>query len=87
MLKKLDSSLFGFSEWRAGSLADLGVATKFHDIAAFRNRIRSCAIGYADGSEVPCRPKEGTVAVMMRVDTVVFWTHFLVREFELVFDN
>jgi hypothetical protein len=86
-MDRLDSSLFTFSAWRSGCLADLGVATKFHDIIAFRHRIRNAAFGYTDGSCVPCRPKSDTVAVALWTGEYAFWTHFTLKEFETVFGD
>jgi hypothetical protein len=82
----IDPSLFTWQVWRAGSLADLGVATRYHDIVAFRHRIRNATVGYTDGSSTLCRPKADTFSVMMKLaNGEVFSTHFSPREFEAVF--
>ena len=82
-LPQLDSSLFDFSTWEAGSLTLLGLRTRFEDLFRHRELVQHYAIGWAHGTSLACRPKMDCRGVMFRLSTgEIFWTHL--TEFEFV---
>jgi hypothetical protein len=88
MIPELNSSFFTWELWRAGSLVDLGLVTRYWSICSPEGMqlIRKYAIGYCDGSGTVVRGKPGTIAVMFFKDGEHFWSHFMLREFEVVFE-
>lgn len=87
MLQRLDSSLFGWQEWRAGSIVEVwGVRHREQSLVAHAALLRQHAIGWCPADMVPCRPKPGWVAVMFALpDGREFWTHLTGREFAAIF--
>lgn len=81
-MQKLNSSLFTWSRWRAGSLADFGIVSRKTFILANRKTLKRFGVGFCDGGAVPCRPKSGKVAVMFFVNGKHFWNHLNKDEFE-----
>jgi hypothetical protein len=80
--QRIDSSLFTWEAWRAGSLLEvLGVSLRLLPRERIRVKLRRYAIGWCPGGEVPCRPKADQFAVMFRVGDREFWTHLLPSEF------
>jgi hypothetical protein len=86
---KLDSSLFDFLTWRAGSPLDLiGYRhCRSSDLIRFRNIIKEYAIGYCHAEYIPCRPKIDCIAIMFEVDGRNFWFHVTSGEFAKIFLN
>jgi hypothetical protein len=85
IIPNINSSQFFFSRWNAGSLIDLGVYTRTVDILEKCNILKKFAVGWCDGSLVPCRPKSETIAVMFYKNEEYFWTHLTKEEFEKTF--
>ena len=86
-LEKLPSYEFFYERWNAGSLHSLGLLARYYDVISFRGKriIKEHAIGWSDGENVPCRPKEGTIAVLFYKDGTYFWTHLMINEFNEIF--
>ena len=82
---RLNPSLFDWSRWRAGCLAEFGVQTRYEFLIAAGSVLRQHAIGWCFGENLACRPKPGTMAVMFWSEERHFWTHLTVREFREVF--
>jgi hypothetical protein len=89
MLVKLDSSLFTWLLWRNGNPIELiGVRhCRTDDLICMRNTLREKAIGFCDGTSVPCRPKPETQAVMYFVNEKHFWFHLTNKEFAIIFKS
>lgn len=87
-LQELNSTLFTWSRWRSGSIADFKIPCRYKCITSpFSKRIlRECAVGYCDGTKLLCRPKEKNKAIMFFNEGKHFWTHFRDKEFKEVFD-
>lgn len=71
---------FSFSMWRAGSLAEFGIETRYASIKRNRHIIRKYAIGFLDASKLWVRPKLNAVAIMFWCGRH-FWTHLSTEEF------
>jgi hypothetical protein len=84
MPPKLDSTLFTWQLWRGGGSRTLGLFLSYGDARSRvgRNILRSVIVGWCDGTNLPCRPKDGHIAVMCWQDGVQFWFHLQVAEFE-----
>jgi hypothetical protein len=84
---RLDSTLFTWGAWRAGSIHDLDVACREVEILSPRGRgvLRAHVIGWCPAEALPCRAKEGEIAVMCFKGGEQFWFHLRRREFEGVF--
>jgi hypothetical protein len=88
MLEQLDSSLFDWSTWRAGSLSEVfKIQCRERYIIGAKELLKEHAIGWARAECVPCRPKSGQVAVMFTLEDRVFWSHITQREFDQVFGD
>jgi hypothetical protein len=89
MIEKLDSSLFDWQLWRARNVADLlgGYRLRFYNIDKIRDNIKRYAVGYCDGSELMCRPKENHIALMCFVNNEHFWFHLRKEEFNEIFKS
>ena len=84
----MESSLFDWSTWRAGTLHDLGVWFRNGSVMLpeAKGIVRSYAVGWCNAARIPCRPKVQHVAVMfVRPDGELFWTHLRQNEFAAVF--
>ena len=81
-MQKLNSSLFTWQRWRAGSIADFGIVCRRQFIIANKETLRKYAVGYCKGESVPCRPKTDRIAVMFFYNGEHFWNHILTDEFE-----
>jgi hypothetical protein len=91
MLSHIDASNFDWLSWRQGNPHLLFGASR-GELATprFAQFLRRYAIGYCDGSVVPCRPKVGFNAVMFQIDSrngdaYLGWCHLSHEEFEKVF--
>ena len=84
-LPQVDSSLFDFYTWEAGSLLVLGLQTRTNCILLNRKKVQEHAIGWANGISLPCRPKENCRGVMFEKDGERFWTHLFEDEFIALF--
>jgi hypothetical protein len=85
MIEQLDSTLFDWQKWRAGSIADLNILCR--EVEIFRNKriLKEFAIGYCYGENLPCRPKANTMAIMFFKGEIHFWFHLRDKEFKGVF--
>jgi hypothetical protein len=75
-------------KWRLGSpLEILALNCRFDCLTSQIGKaiLRNHVVGYADGQQVPCRAKEGTIAVMFFKGEEHFWFHLRDAEFEAVF--
>jgi len=88
-LEKLDSSLFDWSTWRKRNVSDLlkGTHLRFHNLEYVKDIIKRYAVGWAEGTELPCRPKAGHVGLMMFKDDEHFWFHLRKNEFVEIFSD
>jgi hypothetical protein len=81
-LPRLSASGFNWSRWRRfGLFQQLGMACRTGDIVRARSELRRCAIGWARGEDLPCRPKDGVAAVMWLEDGHLTWCHLTMAEF------
>jgi hypothetical protein len=87
MIPKLQGIYFDWTAWRAGSVADLGIVCREQFILANKKAIKQHAIGYCLGTDVLCRPKKNSIAVMFNKDNIIFWNHFTIKEFQKIFDG
>jgi hypothetical protein len=85
MIPHIDASNFDWLSWRQGNPHLLFGASRGELATDFAQLLRRYAIGYCDGSVVPCRPKVGFVAVMFQKDGDTGWCHLSHDEFERVF--
>ena len=87
MLEKLDSTLFTWLNWKAGSIHDLGLFCRYYDITSVKGVpiLHKYAIGWCYGENLMCRPKIGQIAIMCFKDDEEFWFHIRKNEFEEVF--
>ena len=86
-IPRLKSYSFSFEKWSAGSLANLGLKTRFADISENACLIQKYAIGFLEGEKLSVRPKNDCVGVMFFYDGVEFWTHLTLKEFNLCFPD
>ncbi|MDP4224747.1 MAG: radical SAM protein [Bacteroidota bacterium] len=86
-LPEIDSSLFGWSEWRSGSINDLFIPSRFDSITSVKGKetLRQYAIGWCPAEKLPCRTKIDHVALMCQKDEQQFWFHLRNNEFYEVF--
>jgi hypothetical protein len=86
MIPRLNSSLFDWLTWRNGSPLDVFQIPCRTD-ALVRHRLLLCqhAVGWCPGEYLPCRPKEGQIAVMFFKDNRYFWFHLRAGEAAAVF--
>ncbi len=85
-LIQLDSSLFTWLNWRAGSIHDLGLSCRYFDIITRgKELLKKYAVGWCYGENLPCRPKENEIALMVFKDGEQFWFHIRNKEFNEVF--
>ena len=84
VIPQLDSSVFTWERWRAGSIHDLGVPCRKEWILSPYGIgiLRDLIVGYCDGERLGCRPKIGEVAVMVEKNGETFWFHLRKEEFE-----
>jgi len=87
MLYRMHGISFDWLTWRNGWLDDLGIKHNYFDIINNQNRIKKYAIGWCLGTEVLCRQKEDTYAVMFLKGERQFWTHLTKKEFEEIFSD
>jgi hypothetical protein len=85
MLKKIDSTLFDWQTWRAGTLLDLNCFNRFYSIIENEKVLKKYAIGFCKAEELNCRPKQNCFAVMFEIENKRFWTHIREQEFKKVF--
>lgn len=76
---------FSFEKWSAGSLANLGLETRFESISSNIPLIRKYAIGYLNANKLFVRPENDCIAVMFFYNENEFWTHLTLKEFDLCF--
>lgn len=86
-LKKLDASLFTWSNWKAGSIHDLGLQCRYFSITSLRGKeiLKKYAIGFCKGENLLCRPKKNEIALMCFFEKEHFWFHLRKKEFTEVF--
>lgn len=82
-MKKLDSTHFTWSKWRAGSIHDLGVPCRYFAITTEPGKsiLQKHIVGYCPGEELMCRPKLDHTALMCFKDGEHFWFHIRNKEF------
>lgn len=88
-LEKLDSSLFTFDLWEAGSVHDfLGETDCRYDNLIqekYKNAIKENAVGWCRGEDLSVRAKEKHVAIMCFYNGKHFWFHLRNNEFYEIF--
>lgn len=81
-MKKLDSSLFTWQRWRAGSISDFNIPCREEYIIKNAYVLRKYLVGYCNGFELMCRNKPKYKAVMFFYNNIHFWFHITEREFK-----
>lgn len=83
----IDSTLFTYDIWNAGSVHDLGIEHfRFENLEDHKEKIKENLIGFCFGEELACRPKENEVALMYeKEDGTKFWFHIRNSEFVEIF--
>jgi molybdenum cofactor biosynthesis enzyme MoaA len=86
-LSSINSAQFTHDLWRAASLKDLGVDSRYPAITSLRGRdlLKANAVGWCHGERLPVRPKLNHIAVMCHKDGEHFWFHIRTSEFVEVF--
>ncbi len=85
-IHRSNGQCFDWLTWRAGSILEVfNIKHRYDNILLNRNKIRKHAIGYCLADNIPCRPKEGYIAVMFEIDFRQWWTHFTIKEFNITF--
>jgi MoaA/NifB/PqqE/SkfB family radical SAM enzyme len=86
-IPRLSSSLFDWQTWRLGAefITVFGAKLRWHYMSVMADAMRAAAIGWCDGSSVPCRPKADHAAVMFRINESEGWCHLRWSEFHKVF--
>lgn len=84
---KLDSTLFTWDIWSAGSIHDFGIEHfRYNNLKEHKNKLLNGIKGYCFGEELSCRPKENEVALMYEKDDgTLFWFHIRNSEFYEIF--
>lgn len=87
-LPKIDSTLFDWQKWSAGSIHDFGIPCRYESLTSQESKriLNEYAIGWTYGENLPCRPKENHIAVMFEKDDNKFWFHMRNNEFVEVFE-
>lgn len=79
---------FDWISWRGGSVTEMfGIRHRFEPLYRNGDIIRQYAIGWCGADNIPCRPKQGYIAVMFETDFRRWWTHFTVKEFDAIFNK
>lgn len=88
-LPKLDSTLFTWLNWKAGSIHDLGLKCRYEEITSAVGKLilKTVAIGWCFGENLPCRPKAGEIGLMCHKNGEDFWFHIRIGEFLQVFTD
>ncbi len=88
-IQQFNEQSFDWLTWRNGSVLSIfKVKHRYGPICKNRETIRRYAIGYCKADNIPCRPKEGWVAVMFDTNQEncnPWWTHLTSREFNACF--
>jgi len=84
---KLDSSLFTWDLWSAGSIHDFGIEHfRYNNLNEHKDKLYNGIIGYCFAEELVCRPKESHIALMYeKEDGERFWFHIRNSEFVEIF--
>lgn len=87
-LKSISAAQFTHDIWRAGSIKDLGVDSRFPAITSERGKelFKAHAVGWCFGDRLPVRPKLNHIAVMCHKNGEHFWFHIRTSEFIEVFE-
>lgn len=82
LVQKLDSTMFTYDIWEAGSVHDFGIEHfRFDNLYENKNKLSEGLLGYCFGENLPCRPKENHVALMYGINDKRFWFHIRNNEF------
>lgn len=82
IVPKLNSSLFTFETWQAGSVHDFMIEHfRFDSLAQHKETLSRNLKGYCFAEELPCRPKTNEVALMYEYEDKTFWFHIRNSEF------
>jgi MoaA/NifB/PqqE/SkfB family radical SAM enzyme len=86
-LPAIDSSLFTWERWQAGSIHTFGIECRYNKILEPNNAdvLRKYAVGWCHGENLGCRPKTNESAVMFEFGGEKFWFHLRNNEFVSVF--
>ena len=86
-IEHLNEQSFNWLSWRNGSLINtLRIPHRTEIIVLNKEIIRKHAIGYCKADNIPCRPKNGYIAVMFNNGEIEnWWTHLTIKEFKLCF--
>lgn len=86
-IPKLDSSLFVWEKWSAGSVHDFGIEHfRYNNLNEYKDKLLKNLKGYCFGEELLCRPKENEVALMYEKENgILFWFHIRNSEFFEIF--
>lgn len=87
-LPKIDSTLFDWQKWSAGSIHDFGIPCRYESLISDESKriLNEYAVGWCYGENLPCRPKENHIAVMFEKDDNKFWFHVRNNEFIEIFE-
>ena len=85
-MEHLHGQSFTWDVWSGGNLTEmLKIPNREETIIANSDVIRKNAIGWCKGTELVCRPKKDTVAVMFITNDIEWWTHLTTNEFLICF--
>ena len=78
----LDSTLFTYDIWEAGSVHDFGIEHfRFDNLQDHKSKFKKNLLGYCFAEKLSCRPKENEVALMYEMNGKKFWFHIRNNEF------
>lgn len=78
----LDSTLFTYDIWEAGSVHDFGIEHfRFDNLQYHKSKFKKNLLGYCFAEKLNCRPKENEVALMYESNGKKFWFHIRNSEF------
>ena len=88
-IQEYNEQSFDWLSWRNGSILKIfGIRHRYEPIRKNSELIRKYAVGYCKADNIPCRPKQGFIAVMFDTqedNCNPWWTHFTIKEFKFCF--
>lgn len=82
IVPRLDSTLFTFDRWQAGSVHDFMIDHfRFDNLDKHKEKLKQNLVGFCFAEELVCRPKPNEVALMYEFEDKRFWFHIRNSEF------
>lgn len=86
-IEHFNEQSFDWLTWRSGNILNIfQIPHRTCEICKNSDLIRRYAVGYCSAKNIPCRPKNGFIAVMFNTGEIYnWWTHLTIKEFEICF--